>query len=68
MLQDGLQLAAITLHNQKIFQITNETLRGIWFVSFKYPCVDVILPLLESSEAKEVHELFEHLHNQVVCD
>nr|XP_034173255.1 uncharacterized protein LOC117601077 [Osmia lignaria]XP_034173257.1 uncharacterized protein LOC117601077 [Osmia lignaria]XP_034173258.1 uncharacterized protein LOC117601077 [Osmia lignaria]XP_034173259.1 uncharacterized protein LOC117601077 [Osmia lignaria]XP_034173260.1 uncharacterized protein LOC117601077 [Osmia lignaria]XP_034173261.1 uncharacterized protein LOC117601077 [Osmia lignaria]XP_034173262.1 uncharacterized protein LOC117601077 [Osmia lignaria]XP_034173263.1 uncharacterized p len=66
MLQDGLQLATIILHNQKIFQITNETLRGIWFVSFNYPCVDVILPLLESSEAKEVHELFEHLHNQVI--
>nr|XP_012141616.1 PREDICTED: uncharacterized protein LOC100882148 isoform X2 [Megachile rotundata] len=66
MLQHGLQLASIVLHNQKIFQITNQTLREIWFTSFKHPCIDVILPLLESSEPKEFQELLEQLHNQVI--
>ncbi|CAK9806080.1 hypothetical protein ANTQUA_LOCUS4699 [Anthophora quadrimaculata] len=66
LLEDGLQLVVVILHNKKIFQIPNQSIRGIWCTLFKYPCVEVLLPLLESSEPKELREFLEQLHNQLV--
>lgn len=66
-MQNGLQLMIIILHNKKIFQITNQTIKIIWYTLFKYPFVDVLLPLLELSEPKEFSEFIEELHNQLVC-
>lgn len=66
-MQNGLQLMIIILRNKKIFQITNQIIRIIWYTLFKYPFVDVLLPLLELSEPKEFSEFIEELHNQLVC-
>ena len=66
LLQEGLQLAVVILRNRRIFQVTNKTVNGIWHALFQYPCIDVLLPLLESSEPKEFHEFLEYLHNQMV--
>lgn len=68
-MQNGLQLMIIILRNKKIFQITNynQTIKIIWYTLFKYPFVDVLLPLLELSEPKEFSEFIEELHNQLVC-
>lgn len=41
-------------------------MKGIWHALFRYPCTNVLLPLLESSEPKEFNEFLEHLHNQMV--
>lgn len=66
-MQNGLQLMIIILRNKKIFQITNQIIRIIWYTLFKYPFADVLLPLLELSEPKEFSEFIEELHNQLVC-
>lgn len=68
-MQNGLQLMIIILRNKKIFQITNynQTIKIIWYTLFKYPFVNVLLPLLELSEPKEFSEFIEELHNQLVC-
>ncbi|XP_017799294.1 PREDICTED: uncharacterized protein LOC108580138 [Habropoda laboriosa] len=66
LLEDSLQLVVVILHNKKIFQITNQSMRGIWYTLFKYPCIDVLLPLLGSSEPKELYEFLEQLHNQLI--
>ncbi|CAL7946232.1 unnamed protein product [Xylocopa violacea] len=66
LLQDGLQLIIIIFRNKKMFQITDKTVKGVWYALFKHPCIDVLLPLLESSEPKEFSEFLEELHNQLV--
>ncbi|XP_076751649.1 uncharacterized protein LOC143423901 isoform X2 [Xylocopa sonorina] len=66
LLQDGLQLMIIVFRNKKMFEITDKTIQGVWYALFKHPCMDVLLPLLESSEPKEFSEFLEELHNQLV--
>ncbi|KAF3421290.1 hypothetical protein E2986_10325 [Frieseomelitta varia] len=66
LLQDGLQLMVVILHNKKVFHITNQTTKAIWNTLFKYPCIDVLSPLLASSELKEFSDFTEELHNRLV--
>lgn len=66
-MQDGLQLMVVILHNKKVFHVTNQTIRAIWYALFKYPCIDVLTPLLASSELNELSEFTEELHDQLVC-
>lgn len=66
LLQDGLQLMVVILHNKKVFHVTNQTKRAIWYALFKYPCIDVLTPLLASSELNELSEFTEELHDQLV--
>ncbi|XP_076246038.1 uncharacterized protein LOC143186329 [Calliopsis andreniformis] len=66
LVQDGLQLVIVILRNRKIFLVADETIKGIWYALFKYPCMDVLLPLLESSEPKEFKEFLEYLHSQMI--
>lgn len=66
-MQDGLQLMVVILHNKKVFHVKNQTIRAIWYALFKYPCIDVLSPLLASSELNELSEFTEELHDQLVC-
>ncbi|KAK9308232.1 hypothetical protein QLX08_001704 [Tetragonisca angustula] len=66
LLQDGLQLIVVILHNKKVFHITNQTTKTIWNILFKYPCIDVLSPLLASSELKEFSDFTKELHNRLV--
>ncbi|XP_026675616.1 uncharacterized protein LOC113465262 isoform X1 [Ceratina calcarata] len=65
LLQNGLQLMSVVLHNKKLFHVTDQIIRGVWFALLKYPCADVLLPLLESSETKLLSEFLEELDNQL---
>ncbi|OAD61483.1 Major facilitator superfamily domain-containing protein 12 [Eufriesea mexicana] len=66
LLQDGLQLVVVILRNKKLFQITNLTIRAIWSTLLKYPYVEALSLLLESSEPNEFSEFLEELHNRLV--
>ncbi|XP_076379515.1 uncharacterized protein LOC117221734 [Megalopta genalis] len=66
MTQETLKMAVTVLHNRKIFQIKDQIIKGIWCSLFNYPCVDVLLPLLESSESIELQELLKDLHYRMV--
>ncbi|XP_015432834.1 PREDICTED: uncharacterized protein LOC107188946 [Dufourea novaeangliae] len=66
VLKEGLKLAVVVLHNRKIFQVKEQTMKGIWCVLLKYPSTHVLLPLLESSESTELQVFLEHLHDQMV--
>ncbi|XP_076636388.1 uncharacterized protein LOC143349203 [Colletes latitarsis] len=66
LLKDGLCLAVLVLHNRKIFQVTNQIVRGIWYALLKYPCTDVLLPLFESSKPQEFNKFLEYLHDHMV--
>ena len=57
----------VILHNKKVFHITNQTTKTIWNTLFKYPCIDVLSPLLASSELKEFSDFTKELHNRLVC-
>ena len=67
MLQDGLQLMVVILHNKKVFHITNQTTKAIWNTLFKYPSIDVLSPLLASTELKEFSDFTKELQDQLVC-
>ncbi|XP_076648350.1 uncharacterized protein LOC143356498 [Halictus rubicundus] len=66
IVQETLKLAVIVLHNRKMFQIKDQTIKGIWWALFSYPCVDVLFPLLESSESLELEEFLKDLQDQMV--
>ncbi|XP_078047743.1 uncharacterized protein LOC144475582 [Augochlora pura] len=66
MAQETLKLAIIVLRNRKIFQIKHQIIKGIWCTLFNYPCVDVLLPLLESSESIELQEFLKDLHDRLI--
>lgn len=66
LLQNGLQLMSVILRSKKLFHVTDQIKKGVWFASFKYPCADVLLPLLESTETKLLSVFLEELDNQLV--
>ncbi|XP_076292127.1 uncharacterized protein LOC143214678 [Lasioglossum baleicum] len=66
IIQETLKLAVVVLRNKKMFQIEDQTIKEIWRILFRYPCVDVLFPLLESCESLELEQFLKDLHDQMV--
>ncbi|KAL2717119.1 hypothetical protein V1478_012819 [Vespula squamosa] len=66
LLEAGLQLAAVLFRNYKEVEITPEIRTQIWSVMLKFPCEDLLLPLIESTEAKLFQNLLKSIHFQMM--
>ncbi|KAK2582637.1 hypothetical protein KPH14_004919 [Odynerus spinipes] len=66
LIEAGLQLAVIVFRNYKEFEISPQIIKQIWFVMLKYPCEDLLLPLIESTEAKAFQDLLKVIYPQMI--
>ncbi|XP_046813158.1 uncharacterized protein LOC124421519 [Vespa crabro] len=66
LLEAGLQLAAILFRNYKEFEISPQIRTQIWSVMLKFPCENLLLPLIESTEAKLFQNLLNLIHYQMM--
>ncbi|KAI4478140.1 hypothetical protein M0804_012098 [Polistes exclamans] len=57
LLEAGLQLAAVIFRNYKEFQISQEIRTQIWSIMLDYPCEDLLLPLIESTEVGQFKKI-----------
>nr|XP_050844411.1 uncharacterized protein LOC127061503 [Vespula vulgaris] len=66
LLEAGLQLAAILFQNYKEVEISPQIRTQIWSVMLKFPCEDLLLPLIETTEAKLFQNLLKSIHFQMM--